>query len=284
MSTVNWADEVEQAESGRKPLPRGSETFDKGMKIVTEFQYNKENKIEKVVRTFKVERRLVSKSVATRKAWKKFGDCENDKPGPNAASTFVSEDIQIQYISGKDDVDKAEESPFDKLKLEKGLVKCRICGGDHWSIGCPYKNSSTKLKPDEKLEPPSAMAGGGSGGMNDDKGKNPPGRYVPPSLREGAAGKRPDGSYSGVRADVAAIRVSNLPPNTTEKDLEKLIIPFGPIAKLFLAKERNTGVCKGFAYIHYKNKDDAQRAILYLNGYGYDHLILSVDWSNSKPN
>ena len=36
---------------------------------------------------------------------------------------------------------------------------------------------------------------------------------------------------------------------------------------------------KGFAFISYYNRDDAQRAMDNLNGYGYDHLILRVEFS-----
>lgn len=44
---------------------------------------------------------------------------------------------------------------------------------------------------------------------------------------------------------------------------------------------QNTGHCKGFAYVHFKNRKDAATAIQLLNGFGYDHLILNVEWS--KP-
>ena len=39
------------------------------------------------------------------------------------------------------------------------------------------------------------------------------------------------------------------------------------------------GVLKGFAFVNYHHKEDAARAIQALNGYGYDHLILSVEWA-----
>lgn len=83
------------------------------------------------------------------------------------------------------------------------------------------------------------------------------------------------------RDDATAIRVSNLSESTAESDLEDLVKPFGPIQKLYLAKDKITGQCKGFAYIHFKFKNDAAKAISTLHGHGYDHLILSVDWS--KP-
>ncbi|KAL1375313.1 hypothetical protein pipiens_004697 [Culex pipiens pipiens] len=50
---------------------------------------------------------------------------------------------------------------------------------------------------------------------------------------------------------------------------------------MFLARDKNTGLCKGFAYVHFKSRRDAATAIELLNGHGYDHLILNVEWS--KP-
>ena len=81
--------------------------------------------------------------------------------------------------------------------------------------------------------------------------------------------------------DTAAIRVSNLSENTQEGDLQELFKPFGHIARIFLAKDKITGQCKGFAFINYVRKDDAAKAIATLDGYGYDHLILNVEWA--KP-
>lgn len=104
-------------------------------------------------------------------------------------------------------------------------------------------------------------------------------KYVPPSLRDGA--KRSENPNMQRRDDATAIRIANLSESTVEGDLEDLVKPFGPIQKLFLAKDKITGLCKGFAYIHFKFRADAAKAIHTLNGHGYDHLILSVDWS--KP-
>ena len=36
---------------------------------------------------------------------------------------------------------------------------------------------------------------------------------------------------------------------------------------------------QGFAFISYQIREDAQKAIENLNGYGYDHLILKVEWA-----
>ncbi|XP_056641965.1 eukaryotic translation initiation factor 3 subunit G [Diorhabda carinulata] len=274
----SWADEVE-LEGGS--LPPATEVVENGYKIVTEYKYNDDDKKVKIVRTYKIEKRIVSKSIALRKTWKKFGEAANDKPGPNPATTIVAEDVYMQYITSKEDENKQEDDPLDKLRGigDKNIVKCRTCNGDHWTSKCPWKDTilAGGKMPDEKK----ATAVAGPAG---ETGKQVGSKYVPPNLREGAT-KRTDGSNLSKRDDsYSAIRIANLCDSTAEADLEELVKPFGPIQKLFLAKDRLTGLCKGFAYIHFKFRNDAANAIARLNGHGYDHLILNVDWSKPSSN
>jgi translation initiation factor 3 subunit G len=110
----SWADEVE-LDSGT--LPPATETFDKnGNKVVTEYRFNKDDKKEKVVRTYKITKQIVSKNIAKRKAWKKFGDSTNDKPGPNPHTTLVSEDTYMQYVSNKEE--EKNDPALDTSKSE----------------------------------------------------------------------------------------------------------------------------------------------------------------------
>lgn len=73
---------------------------------------------------------------------------------------------------------------------------------------------------------------------------------MPPSLREGA-NRRGESMGNRSRDDTITVRVTNLSDSTREQDLEDLFRPFGDIVRIFLAKDRNTGVSKGFAFIHF---------------------------------
>lgn len=271
----SWADEVE--DDGNFSLPESTETIKDGIKTVIDYKINDDGKKIKIVRQYKIEKRIVSKSIATRKTWHKFGSSSTDKPGPNPATTVVAEDVYMQFITNKEETDKPEEGDvFEKLRsMDQGVVKCRTCKGDHWTTKCPYKDSmalANKNAEEKKPIPGTSSMGG--------KEKVSEGKYVPPSMRDGA-NKHTDSMSNPRRDDTLAIRISNLSESTQESDLEDLVKPFGPYSKLYLAKDRHTNTCKGFAYVHFKFKADAAKAIAALNGFGYDHLILNVDWS--KP-
>lgn len=144
----SWADEVEH-QLEKTSLPPSKTERVGNNKIITEYRWNKDDKKEKVVRTYKIEKRLVSKTIAERKTWTKFGDSRNDKPGPNIATTIPAEEIQMQFLTGKDG-DKTEENPLDKLKNVNMNIKCRICGGEHWSFSCHLKGTGLVVE-DKKL-------------------------------------------------------------------------------------------------------------------------------------
>ena len=81
------------------------------------------------------------------------------------------------------------------------------------------------------------------------------------------------------RREENSVRVSNLSEDTREQDLQELFRPFGPVTRIYVAFNRETGESRGFAFVNFVNKDDAQRAINKLDGYGYDNLILRVEWA-----
>jgi translation initiation factor 3 subunit G len=63
---------------------------------------------------------------------------------------------------------------------------------------------------------------------------------------------------------------------------QDLFCPFGPVSRIYLATDRITGESRGFAFVNYQRREDAERAIKVLNGYGYAHLVLQVDWAQPR--
>lgn len=94
--------------------------------------------------------------------------------------------------------------------------------------------------------------------------------YVPPSLRAGAgrgAGEmmgRPGGS----RDDLPTLRVTNVSEDASEDDLRDLFSRFGRVARVFIGKDRETGIGKGYAFVSYEDRAHAQKAIDKMNGFG----------------
>lgn len=49
-----------------------------------------------------------------------------------------------------------------------------------------------------------------------------------------------------ISEEAGTIRVTNLSEDTRESDLQDLFSPFGPISRIYLAKDKNTGKSKVF--------------------------------------
>jgi translation initiation factor 3 subunit G len=54
---------------------------------------------------------------------------------------------------------------------------------------------------------------------------------------------------------------------------------YGRVTRVFLAKDRETGMAKGFAFVSYADRSDASNACDRMDGYGFKHLILRVEFA-----
>jgi len=166
----------------------------------------------------------------------------------------------------------------DKLKDKK--VKCRICNGEHFTARCPFKDTMTPIGEEggagadsaEKPDVSDAAGGLGKGGSS----------YVPPHMRAGAAGGSGGGDRMGgkyERDDLATLRVTNVSEMAEEQELRDMFTRFGHVTRVFLAKDRDTGMAKGFAFISFQDRKDAEKACEKMDGYGFKHLILRVEFA-----
>jgi len=281
----SWGDMMEDLD-GAPPLPPSSEVREGSVKKLIEYKYNEDNKIVKVTRIYNLETRKVSKTIAKRKAWKKFGHATTDNQhGPDPSTTFVGDDVYLSFTTNKEELDEDKDDPLKKLK-GSSIVKCRVCKGDHWTTKCPYRDSLQPLKDIEEKEKGKDSVDGGAP-ASDMGSKSGGSKYVPPSMRGGADTSQRRGETMNTRrqADEAAtLRVTNLSEDACEADLQDLFRPFGPIARVYLAKDKITNQSKGFAFVSYIKREDAARAIKSLQGFGYDHLILNVEWARPSNN
>ncbi|XP_042438057.1 eukaryotic translation initiation factor 3 subunit G-like [Zingiber officinale] len=252
-----------------------------GVKKVIEYRFDDAGnkvRVTTTTRVRKLTRARLSKRALERRSWPKFGDAAHEDVG--ARLTMVStEEILLERPrapGSKADEPKAAGDPFAAMgKAGAVLMVCRTCGkkGDHWTSKCPYKDLAPPT--DTFLDkPPGAEAAASPAGT----GKN---TYVPPSMRAGAENR---GTEMRRRNDENSVRVTNLSEDTREPDLLELFRTFGPVTRVYVAVDQKTGASRGFGFVNFVNRDDAEKAINKLNGYGYDNLILRVEWATPRPN
>ncbi|KIK79773.1 hypothetical protein PAXRUDRAFT_36356 [Paxillus rubicundulus Ve08.2h10] len=254
---TSWADDVDELDQ-----TKGEDYVDEhGVRITVEYAINDEGKKIKITRKIQrvLQKSVVEHTVAERKKWPKFGQERGNKEGPDRATTTVGENVVLKMTAGNN-------------------VVCRLCKGDHFTAKCPYKDSLAGLETAE-LPSPDEFAPSAEAAPAASLG----GKYVPPSMRAGARGAgesmgRPGGT--GSREDLPTLRVTNISEETEENDLRELFGAFGRVARVYVGRDRETGVGKGFAFVSFDDKSIAQRAMDKLNGKGYDNLILSVQWSH----
>jgi len=261
-----WGDMMDETEFGYPPQ---QEIVEGDIKKIISYE-DRDEKVVKVTRYYKLSKLKVAKPIAERKKWRKFGDCESHGPGINPANSMVGDAVFLTLATKKEQQEKKDDDVAEKMaKLKasgQGMVVCRICKGPHWTKQCPYKDTlgvalDVQQEDANAVKPPSRA----------------PGAYVPPSIRKG----EPADSQTRQRDENPTIRVSNLAEETSEKDLQDLFKPFGPVSRIYLAKDKNTGISKGFAYITYNRRESAESALQTLHRYRYGHLILQVEWA--KP-
>lgn len=177
-------------------------------------------------------------------------------------------------VGSKAEETKATGDPL--AALGKGgavIMVCRTCGkkGDHWTAKCPYKDLAPQAEAFMDRPPESETTAPASTATKS--------TYVPPGMR-GVAERT--GTEMRRRNEENSVRVTNLSEDTREPDLLELFRTFGAVSRVYVAIDQKTGMSRGFGFVNFVNKDDAERAINKLNGYGYDNLILRVEWATPR--
>lgn len=277
-----WGDAAEEDDGieGVLPPTQVIGPDEKGVKIIIEWRKNDEGVRTKVTKTVRVKKQVkkLNPAAIRRRSLKKFGDALGQNASDNL--TVVStEEIFLERTRPAGA--KAEpEKGADLASLgNASLIVCRTCGkkGDHWTSKCPFKElAATKGFAVGGEKPPTDDDMGVPGMSSGAKGSS----YVPPGMRSG--GKTNEGESMRRGRDDNSIRVTNLSEDTREQDLQELFRPFGAISRIYVAFDRETGLSRGFAFINFVNRDDAIRAINKLDGYGYDNLILRVEWATPR--
>lgn len=271
-----WGDEEENEDFENELTTEGEPDREGAIhKTIVEYKINDKKQKVKITKRIKVYKTKIKiyKGVEERKKWKKFGECANTGSGPEQGITSVGDEVFLDLVKGQ----KSAENKKRPDPSSIGIV-CRNCGktGDHWTLKCPYKDKIAAAGMPPNLDGSNMLPGDGKEG-----------KYVIPSMRPGARPQAPGGNsdpsdrMNRQRDETATIRVTNLSEDTKESDLSELFRAFGPISRIYLAKDKITGLSKGFAFVNFVYREDAGKAIEKLSGFGYDHLILHLEWA--KP-
>jgi len=78
------------------------------------------------------------------------------------------------------------------------------------------------------------------------------------------------------------IYVGNLPYSATEEDVSGLFAAHGPVERVKIITDRETGRSKGFAFVTLGDQSQLNDAIEALNGYDYQGRALRVNASEPK--
>jgi translation initiation factor 3 subunit G len=258
------------------PPTHKSRIDSKGIQIVTSYRANPANSRQLLKTTTKVRVTTKTvrepKAVGLRRQWKRFGQALLDD---TKASVQSKEDVFLEDPNA--DTDLQDEDP---TKAIAGNLN------EFWA-----KQQRRQLERKYDVGEEGAGAEGASGwtqvgvGGASAAGGVAGGKYVPPAARAGGLASLAAGSSfkpAGRTDDLNTIRVTNISENTTEADLQDLFKPFGRISRVYLAKDKETLISRGFAFVSFVNKEDAAKAMEKLQGFGYDHLILKLEWA--RPN
>ena len=245
-----------------------------GTETIVSYRINEDGKKVKTTRRIKktVIKQVVNPRVAERKSWAKFGQEKGKAAGPQTDTVSVAENIvfrpQSNWKAAQDD--KGDEDK-KKLELKNAKIKCRICSGDHFTTKCPFKDTMAPEGADAPADMPDD-APGGVGGLGAGSGG-----YVPPHMRgKMGGGEKMGGKFD--RDDSATLRVTNVSEFAEEQDLRDMFSRYGHVTRVFLAKDRETGRAKGFAFISYADRSDAAKACEKMDGCKWLDFFVCGGW------
>lgn len=110
------------------------------------------------------------------------------------------------------------------------------------------------------------------------------------STRGPSEGSRYPGgpSAGGAREELPTLRVTNVAEDVEEDDLRELFekavghLRNNRVARVYVGKDRETGVKKGYAFVSFESREVAEYARQKVDGQGYSNLILNVAFSQPR--
>ena len=70
------------------------------------------------------------------------------------------------------------------------------------------------------------------------------------------------------RDDLPTLRITSLSVDAEDEDLRALFEPFGRVARANVVRDRETRISKGFGFVSFDSRKDAEKALGKMNGFG----------------
>lgn len=218
-------------------------------------------RITRKTKTFKTFRR-VNKAAADRaRRWEKFGKCAG-AAGLEPGISGIGEPVYLVLGEDARIAKELEEKLKDDQRAMADMYRQIVSEADSDDPRAGVWRPSFRSR---------AQAEGGASPVP------AAGKYIPAHMRRrGMGGEMPE-------EEVTKLRVTNLSEDTTEDDLRGMFAPYGYLEKIYLVRDRETGISRGFAFVEYMSRPDAAAAMAALDGKGWDNLILGVGWAKPRP-
>jgi translation initiation factor 3 subunit G len=267
LSNKSWGDEEFEEETKDYETP----VDENGIKYSYQFKTNEDGKKIRVTRKIRVSKNVkkVNKRVEERRQrWKKFGKVagvEGIEPG----ATYRGDEVfLVMGEHEKMERERQELEKRDKKELEELYTSLIVEGRRPVPLGGPTAPwRPTFGRPSLQTAPSSTATGGRIPSA---------GAYVPPH-KSG----RPGFSGDADEENTTTLRVTNLSDETSENDLSEMFRDFGNVSRVYLVRDKESNQSRGFAFVTFQSRSNAESAMNKLNGTGWDHLILSIEWA--KP-
>ncbi|KAK9962981.1 hypothetical protein ABG768_006213 [Culter alburnus] len=79
-----------------------------------------------------------------------------------------------------------------------------------------------------------------------------------------------------------SLLVSNLKSNVTEQELRAMFLPFGPICTVQVCRDRRTNLSRGYGFVTFKHRCDAEDAIVALNFSELSGQPVHIHWGQDS--
>lgn len=192
----------------------------------------------------------------------------------NNVTSFDINLVKLRLPGEEDDRDAEVNRALEKLRTR---LPTRVHGAATSHTGLATSNWAKKMAQAEE----EGMGSGADSAIGHMPAPSA-GRFVPSAV---ARGMHSGGTEStSIHDETPALKVSNLAETTTSEDLQRIFEEFGPVRRANVVPDRETFKSRGFGFVNFISKQDAEHAKeeltrkkAHING-----LVMEIAWA-SKP-